>query len=611
MYNNANLETFTEKERMIILSKTKSNKSNTKKQTKPTVKERFGINKKKVCLSLLVSFAAPIVLLICSGFSVFFANSAEFNFGLIDFAPLWILGSLLVGGIFFSSLIFTKGTVYYSLFSLYSSLAILGFVQNMVTTMTFQGMPGDGNAPVPSPAKVILNFAVWVTLATVIFWFTVFSKKTQQGRTVISFLLILVMVMQFATTIPSAINYISKDKNSGTSAADTNSMVYLTTSNMFEVSTKDNIIVLVLDRFDDRYFQELKNSGSPYLDLLDGFTYYADNISTYPRTYPAVTSMLTGVENDFSSRTGYFTKAYSSSTFLKDIDENGYKINLYIPTYYTYDNAKVFSGRVANTSDAEGYRVDNHFALVGKMFELSSYFWAPEMFKSSTISSDAFNSVVSLNGDAPKYEMTQTSDAEFYSTFKDKGLSTQSEEGNFTFLHLRGCHSPFTIDEDCNIKAGDNYHSLAQTTGVFKFVTEYLQELKDKGLYDDATIIITGDHAALTSDKEVYNDQNLTALLVKEKGQSGTPLKTNYAQVSQDNLHATIIKSAGIKTDTDYGRAYSEVPEGENVVRTHYFQIYTGNAREDENITYTIDGPGSDFKNWKITNREDIGSIYQ
>lgn len=595
---------------MIILSKSKPN-NNTSKQTKPTIKERFGINKKKVSLSLLVSIAAPVVLLICSGFSVFFANSAEFNFELSDFAPLWILGSLLVGGIFFASLIFTKGTAHYSLFSIYSALTILGFVQNMVTTMTFQGMPGDGNAPVPTPTKIILNFGIWVLLATVIFWFAVFSKKAQQGRSVISFLLILVMVMQFATTIPSAINYAAEDKDTDHSTSNNNSMVYLTTNNMFEVSTKDNIIVLVLDRFDDRYFQELKNSASPYLDLLDGFTYYADNISTYPRTYPAVTSMLTGVENDFSSRTGYFTKAYSGSAFLKDIDENGYKINLYIPTYYTYDNAQVFAGKVANTSDAQGYKVDNHFALLGKMFELSSYFWAPEMFKSGTIGSDTFNSVVSLNGDAPKYEMTQTSDAEFYYTFKDKGLSTQSEEGTFTFLHLRGCHSPFTIDEECNVKAGDNYHSLAQTTGVFKFVTEYLQALKDKGLYEDATIIITGDHGALSSDKEVYTDQNLTALLVKEKGQSGTPLKTSFAQVSQDNLHATIIKSAGIKTDKDYGRAYSEVPEGEDVVRTHYFQTYTGNAHEDENITYTINGPGGDFRNWKITKREDIGYVYQ
>ncbi len=591
--------------------KTTKNKVNSKETSKKlTLKEKLGINKKKVLLSLLVSFAAPFVLLICSGFSVFFANAAEFNFGLIDFAPLWILGSLLVGGIFFTSLIFTKGMAYNSLFAVYSFIAILGFVQNMVTTMTFQGMPGDGNTPVPAPTKVILNFAVWVILATIILWFSAFSKNTKKGQTVISFLLVLVMVMQFATTIPSAINYISTDKDSDSSAAD-KSMVYLTTSNMFEVSTKDNIIVLVLDRFDDRYFQELKNSGSSYLNALDGFTYYADNISTYPRTYPAITSMLTGVENDFSSRTGYFTKAYSSSTFLRDIKENGYKINLYIPTYYTYDNAKVFAGRVANTSDAQGYSVDNHFALLGKMFELSSYFWAPEMLKSSTISSDAFNSVVSLNGDSPKYEMTQTSDAEIYDSFQKEGLSTQSKEGTFTFLHLRGCHSPFTIDEECNIKAGDNYHSLAQTTGMFKFITEYLQALKDKGLYDDATIIITGDHAALNDDKKLYTDQNLTALLVKEKGQSGTPLKTSYAQVSQDNLHATIVKSAGVKTDTDYGRAYSEVPEGENVERTHYFQIYTGNAREDENITYTITGPGSDFKNWKITNREDIGSIYQ
>lgn len=588
----------------------KNKKENEEKQPKRTLKEKLGINKKKVLLSLLVSFAAPFVLLICAGFSVFFANAEEFNFAFMDFAPLWLAGSVLVGLIFFTSLIFTKGIAYNSLFAVYSFLAILGFIQNMVTTMTFEGMPGDGNVAVPTPAKMIINFGVWVILATVILWFAVLSQNAKKGRTVISFLLVLVMVMQLATTVPAAITYISEGEDDPVASSDSDSLVYLTTNNMFEVSTKKNIIVIILDRFDDKYFQELVNSDSPYLDELDGFTYYADNISKYPRTYPAITSMLTGVENDFSSRKNYFNEAYNSSTFLDDIKANGYKLNLYIPTYYTYDNAAVFDGVVSNTSDAKGYTVDNHFALLGKMFELTSYFWAPEMLKSSTISSDAFNSVVSLDGDAPKYEMTQTSDAEFYDNFKESGLTTQSKEGTFTFLHLRGCHSPFTIDENCNTKPGDNQHSLAQTSGIFKFLTEYLQELKDLGLYEDATIIITGDHAALASDKAEYTDQNLTGLLVKESGKKGTPLKTSYAQVSQDNFMATIVKSAGIETTNDYGRAYSEISEDETVVRTHYFQLYTGNAHQDENITYTITGPGTDFSNWKITNREEIGYIY-
>ncbi len=581
------------------------------KTPKKALKERLGINKKKVLLSLLVSFAAPFALLICSGFNVFFANASEFNFVFGDFALLWTLGSLLVGLIFFTSLIFTKGTAYNCLFWLYSFIPILGFVQNMVTTLTFQGMPGDGNAPVPTPTKIIINFAVWVILATVIFWFSVYSKKAAQGRSIISFLLVLVMVMQLATTIPSAITYFSQYEEDSTEHNPAAGLTYLTTNNILEVSTKKNIIVIVLDRFDDYYFREFSRSKSPYIDQLDGFTYYADNISKYPRTFPAITSMLTGMENDFTSRKGYFENAYTNSTFLKDIKANGYKINLYIPTYYSYDNAGVFTDFVSNTSAAEGYTIDNHLRLLGKMFELSSYFWAPEMLKSGTISSDSFNGVVSLDGDAAKYELTQSSDAELYDEFTETGLSTQSQEGTFTFMHLRGCHSPFTLDEDCNIKIGDNYNSLAQTTGVFKFLTEYLQELKDKDLYEDATIIITGDHGMLSSDREDYKDANLTALLVKESGKAGTPLATSHAQVSQDNLHATIVKSANIETNTDYGRAYSEIAPGEPIVRTHYFQTYTGNERKDENITYTITGAGSDFNNWKITNREMIESIYR
>lgn len=591
---------------MIPLSAKHASKNNV------SFKEKFGITSNKVLTSLLAGFTVPFVLLICATFSVYFSNSAEFTFTLGDFAPAFIFISLGIFAVITISLLLTKGTLRHSIFTLCAFLVTAAFIQSLVTNMTFQGMPGDGNVEYPSTGKIIINFTVWVLLCSVFLWFGLLSKKAETGRSVMSFLLILVLVMQTVSLVPAAITYANeKAEQEGGHQAE-NKSVYLTTDGMFELSSKDNIVVIILDRFDDRYFKEILNSDSEYLDSLDGFTYYEDNISKYPRTYPAVTSMLTGMENDYSgTRTQYFEKAYTTSTFLPDLKANNYEINLYIPSYYAYDDAGVFGDLVANTSAAEGHTISSKGELVSKLFELSSYFWAPEIFKSNNIGSSSFGEIVTLDGAAPKYEMTESSDPEVYKTFTQSGLTTQNKKNTFSFLHLRGCHSPYAMDENCNLVEKSSVTSLQQTTGCFKFISEYIEQMKKLGIYKDSTIIITGDHAALDSDSKEYANENLTGLLVKKSGDSGTELKMSSAQVSQDNFLAAIVKSAGIKTSTDYGQAYDEVPEGETMTRTHYFQLYTGSDRKDENLTYTITGKGSDFANWDITDRQNIGYMYK
>ncbi len=592
-----------------MATKTKKPSGNTKK----SLKEKFGIDKAKVRKSLLAGYAAPFILILCAGFNVFFTNAKELGFNFRDFAPLWILFTLLLGGIFSLSLIFTKKTLHNVLFAGYSFLAVAGFVQYMITSLTFAGLPGDhGGIALADTTTKIVNFFVWVIIAAAVFWFTVLAKNTEGGKRLVTFLLILVSVMQLFATVPNAITYIS-ERSESKKTNPNNTVSVLTTNNMLEVSKKENIIVFVLDRFDASYFENFRNTKSPYLEKLDGFTYYADNVSKYPRTYPGITSMVTGVENPFSGRERYLNEAFEKSSFLKDLSKNGYKINLYIPDYYAYNNAYAFSNIVANTTNSDGYTISQPLALQSKLFELSSYFWAPEVFKSTSVSAKSFNDIVISGATAPKYEMTNTSDAEFFDTLCDDGLSTQSKKGTFTFIHLRGCHSPATINENCEVFSteGTNIYSdiIKQTAGMFKLITEYTDELKDKGLYEDATIIITGDHGALYNDKEEYTTGIRTALLVKESGKEDTPLMTSKAQVSQDNFHASIIKSAGIKTSTDYGRAYWEVPENETVTRIHYFQTW-GRAN-DQNVTYKITGPAANFSNWEIISREDIGKLYK
>ena len=69
------------------------------------------------------------------------------------------------------------------------------------------------------------------------------------------------------------------------------------------------------------------------------------------------------------------------------------------------------------------------------------------------------------------------------------------------------------------------------------------------------------------------------------------------------------MKSAGISTAHDYGPAYNEVPEGVDQVRYHQFQQVVDG--ETFILRFRVEGTGTDFKNWSIESRINIGKLYK
>ena len=595
--------------------------NNTNTENKTTKVKEPLFTGKKIAKSLLAGFTVPFVYIICSTCSVYFTNASQFKFSVGDFLPTLIWIALGVFAAISAVLIFTKGLLHDTLFAVVSGITTAAMIQNFITNLTFKGLPGDGNVAATPEWLKVLNFLLWAAIIVGAVWFGVASKYEKTGKFVLTYLLALVLIMQLASVVPSYITYLGSDKTadteeSGTTVTDEDGKVipeeelmrpYLSTNNVFEVSEKDNVIVFVLDRFDADYYDRLLKSNPDVTDKLDGFTYYSDNVSLYPRTYPAVTSMVTGVDQDFTqSRSNYLKGAFTDSTFLQDLKDNNYKINLYISEYYSYDSVDTIKGLVDNYYQPvkEDVKVESKTELAKTMFKTGAYFWVPEVLKPQDVSTRTINEQVKRAGE---YVLD---DPKLYEEFTESGLYTQDDKGTFMFLHMRGCHSPFNMDENCQLVEESNNLSDGdkQTEGCFKFVTEYIDQLKALGLYEDATIIITGDHAALSSDYDLYKDENLTALLVKESGKSGTPLKTSDVPVSQENFLATIVKSAGIETEEDYGKAYSEETNDPDKVRYHYFQ--TAPYASAKNYLYEIKGSGKDFSNWTIVSEEEIGSLY-
>ena len=65
---------------------------------------------------------------------------------------------------------------------------------------------------------------------------------------------------------------------------------YLSQKGMYELSSNHNLIVIVLDRLDQRYIEEMLATDPTFYDRLDGFIQYTDYTSYYCRTFrPAST----------------------------------------------------------------------------------------------------------------------------------------------------------------------------------------------------------------------------------------------------------------------------------------------------------------------------------
>ncbi len=575
-----------------------------KVQSEAKAKKTLSPKQTKILTSLLAGCGLPLATILLPTLTAYSKMAKELYMGLWEFFPVVIVMFVLVSAILTAVLLFTKSTLRNTIFSLSAGITVAAFLQNALTSASFEGFPADGGWVSDAVWKLILNFSMWVTIIAASVWFGILWNKSNAGRKMLALMMSVALIFQCVAVIPGMVSAVNE---TASAAAASTQKSFLTTENMFEVSKKDNIIVFVVDRFDTKYYDAQVAKDPDAFKDFDGFTYYSDYIAKFPRTYPAISSMLSGVYSDFSmSKGAYFNKVYSQSPFLKDLEKNNYKINVYIPEMYAYDNADSFDGRVANASSNSKFSIGDRFIIALGMIERGAYFWLPDMLKSQKVSLAAMNEGVMALKNLTKYELD---DVKVYQEFCESGLYTQSRQNNFTFLHLRGCHSPFTMDEECNPVEENSVGSYEQTKGTFKFIREYLQQMKDKGLYEDATIVILGDHAALRSDKKLYVEPELTAFMIKESGKAGTPFAESDVPVSQDNYLASIVKSAGLQVDRGYGTAVSDVKADSSSTRTHYFQ--TWNADPDVNYTYEIKGSGKDFANWKIVEEEVIGKLYK
>lgn len=123
----------------------------------------------------------------------------------------------------------------------------------------------------------------------------------------------------------------------------------VTSENLTSLSESGNVIVFILDRFDEEYAEKAFRETPEVYDELTGFTWYQDNIAMFGHTYPAVAWMLTNKPYSAAvSRSAYQASVFDGETPLKRLRDEGYTINVYTQSYYGYGNENSLPDYFAN-----------------------------------------------------------------------------------------------------------------------------------------------------------------------------------------------------------------------------------------------------------------------
>ena len=531
----------------------------------------------RMVIPLVVAFCYTFIVIGCLELLV--RHSPEIPFKIISIVPTVIL--LFAALFVFLVLVIPcfRGRIYELIISLGASILFAGYLQGNFLNTGLGQLTGDALVLSNLKPQIALSLICWIACLIVVFLLLWRSKKVWRG--LLFYAPILLIVVQSA----SFISTISKDMNNNEWGAGTfwaTADECLTINEINDVASDKNAIIIILDRLDNDLVKEIDLENPDFFDPLDGFTRFDDFITHYGTTFPSVSNILTGHLYMYDMpREQFFDDSWENADFLSALKERGFDIRLYMDKGFSFSRIDQLHGLASNIVSNE-ISINKRVTLV-KLLKLSGYRFGPMLLKNFfwVSPTEFIDTLIMTDENAPYI----TNDIAYYENLTSNGLNISDSQNSFIFLHLLGPHPPHFMDE--NIQYVEESTPKKQGMGAFKIVFEYLEQLKELGLYDDATIVIMGDHGFY--DKLELTRTIHTGLFVKPSGSFGTPIEISNAPVSPNQLHATIMKS--LFGDTEgFGDTFFDINEGDDVIRSYTTARYR----------FDIHGDGHDFANWNL-----------
>ena len=513
---------------------------------------------------------------------------------------IWLLLGVFVGFVLIAAplLALLRGRIFNYTVTVAAAVVVAGYLQALLLNGGLGLLTGDGIDWAAMQSDALWGLAFW-TLVLIVLLFVMYLNRKLWALVLKGLCLVLVF-MQLVPTVAILCGVYNRTQPNRMDS------YFLSDEGFYEFSAQDNVFVFVLDRLDYDYIERVLQEDPDFFKGLNGFTSYTNAISGFARTKPALIHMLTGADQTAyrMSKEEYFAEAwsYGDKNLLEDLDSQGYQIEMYSSIRNLFSQPELPKKYVDNLSDG---RAGMHYGTVlGKLLQLSAFRYAPTALKPFFwADTNYYNQDAYKTATAKAYEFN---DAAYALGFSQ--ATAQQQEGSFKLYHFYGPHAPYTMKAD-GTASEEPTTVTEQTMGSFVNLMKLFDRMKELGIYEDATIIITGDHGAAVSDTKPLQKATRVGLFYKPAGQTGA-LKTSSAPVTTEQVAATVAKAAGAD-HTAYGKALDEVAENDNVVRVYYKTVCdTETFRETQLCIYHVTGDAADFANWELVQTVDISYSY-
>ncbi len=510
----------------------------------------------KTWLSRFLTMLAPAFLL---SFTLFFvgplditnANQAYLTFAAVDLLPTVIPMAVGCAAVLAALLAFVPGRAYRIAFAVVLGLAVLFYLQGMVLNGDLGTLDGTEFDWHEVETEAIRNLYIWLIALVVVILLGIFLPEEwlKMGG------IILCAALIFAQGSALLMTWVPKDR--------TTPNYQLTGEDQFTFSTDKNIIVITLDQVSPLIFEEALEADPELKPVFKDFVYYNNMSSVYSFTFPSMMFLYT---HEYLDTTVPTTEAVynawhseGAQHYYDVLHENNYEVNLYVEANYAALGCENMIGKADNIVEAG--RLKMNITLFEQIMDMSLFRYMPTMLKNEFCVSTG--GIVDLSTYVGAKKMRINYD--FLDSLEKEGLSLTDETNMYQWYHMQGAHFPYVVDENGYYVGEENTDRDKQLHGYLVALRAFFEELKEIGVYDDATIIVSADHG--------YFECFQAAFLIKLPGQEFDEMPVTTAPVAQEDILPTILYLLG-EDYSDYGTTVFDWNEGDRRIRTTHVWGY-------------------------------------
>ncbi len=341
-------------------------------------------------------------------------------------------------------------------------------------------------------------------------------------------------------------------------------MPALTSKGIYEVGNEGNIIVFILDTYDEKYFEYVQNESPDIIDELDGFTFYDNFTSVYPTTSYSLACILGGnICRNEMAREEWVEENSKKPMYFDELEKNGYEISLY--TSQLNSIPKRIREKTTNYTEANVhfYNTRTCFSI---LYRLAACQYFPDILKPYVwMDGTEISKTAIVDGENNFFN---ESNSLFKENLDNSGMTVKDGVKQYKFIHLYGTHEPFYTDEWGN-ETEQNWDWHDSSKGCLRIVLDYISKLKELGLYDDSTIIISADHG-----NEGYPGILSNPVFLMKTPNSHGKLETCSNETGFVNYAATIADLSGTENTEPYGLSILDITEDTRFDRYYYNYVW-------------------------------------